>query len=242
MGGGKSSGASETGGAGIGCVPETVGGTTLGVVAPVVQTKQPWGRRKGLRAAAASAACTTTGAVAASGWVSEKDSQLQLNALVCAAAHLFKRGTKSVDSADGLPLGKIPALGVGSLLLWGNAGQQSGSARQSAKHQVAVMAGKLHAQAAHIHALLAQLGYFFQRSDRIPGGNGITDFKQVSPCSDACHTAYKSFINLVVNTGAGVQNGQRITHGTISQTADELRGVLIELDFFPARPHTADVL
>ena len=94
------------------------------------------------------------------------------------------------------------------------------------------MAGKLHAQAAHIHALLAQLGYFFQRSDRIPGGNGITDFKQVSPVCDACHTADKSFINLVVNTGAGVQNGQRITHGTISQTADELRGVLVELDFF----------
>ncbi len=60
------------------------------------------------------------------------------------------------------------------------------------------MAGKFYAQAAHVNALLAQLGYFFKRSHKIPGGNGITDFKQVSPVCDACHTAYKSFINLII--------------------------------------------
>ena len=92
------------------------------------------------------------------------------------------------------------------------------------------MSGQLHAEAAHIDALLAQLGDFFQCSDGVPCRNGVADLKQVAPVCDTGHTADERLVHVVVDTGAGVQNGQCVTHGTVGQTANQLCGVLVQLD------------
>ena len=92
------------------------------------------------------------------------------------------------------------------------------------------MPGQLHAEAAHIDALLAQLGDFFQCGDGVPCRDGVADLKQVAPVRDTGHTADERLVHVVVDTGAGVQNGQRVTHGTVCQTANQLCGVLVQLD------------
>jgi len=96
------------------------------------------------------------------------------------------------------------------------------------------MPGQFHAEAAHINALLAQFGDFFQRGDGIMGVDGVADLEQVSPIRDACHAAHKGFVNFVVDTGTGVQDGECVTHRAVSQAANQLRSVLVEVDFlFP---------
>ena len=89
---------------------------------------------------------------------------------------------------------------------------------------------QLHAEVAHIDALLAQLGDFFQCSDGVPCRDGLADLKQVAPVRDTGHTADERLVHVIVDTGAGVQNGQRVTHGTVGQTANQLCGVLVQLD------------
>ena len=66
------------------------------------------------------------------------------------------------------------------------------------------------------------------------GVDGVADLEQVSPIRDACHAAHKGFVNFVVDTGTGVQDGECVTHRTVSQAANQLRSVLVEVDFlFP---------
>ena len=92
------------------------------------------------------------------------------------------------------------------------------------------MARQLHAKAAHVHALLAQGGNLFQRGNGIPGGDGIADLEQIPAVGHTGHAADQSLVDLIVHAGAGVQNRQRVTHGTIGQAADQLGSVGVEVD------------
>ena len=158
--------------------------------------------------------------------------QFQLNALVRTAGHLFQRGAKRIDGAYRFRLGEIFPRSVGSFLFGGSSRQQVGAAGQGAEHQIAVMPGQLHTKAAHIHALLAQGGNLLQGFHSVPRGNGITDLKQIFAVRHARHAAHQRFIHSVGNTGAGIQDRQCITHGAIGQAADQLGGVMVQLNVF----------
>ncbi len=96
------------------------------------------------------------------------------------------------------------------------------------------MSGQLHAQAAHIHRLLAQLGDLLQCGDRIPLGDGIADLKEILPVGNARHAADQGFVHSIRNTGAGIQDGEGVTHGAVRQTADEFGSVGVQVDLlFP---------
>ena len=92
------------------------------------------------------------------------------------------------------------------------------------------MPGQLHAQAAHIDALLAQRGDLLQRLDRLARGDGVADGEQVPAVGHAGHAAHQRFVDVVVDAGAGVQDGQRVAHGAVGQAADELRRAGVEVD------------
>ena len=156
--------------------------------------------------------------------------QFQLDALVGAAAHLVQRRAERINGAHGFGLRGFAAGGVGSFLLRRNAREQRRAALQRAEHQIAVMPGKLHAEPAHIHAFLAQLGDFFQRSHGVLRGDGIADVKQIAAVGHARHTAHQRFVHGVVHTGAGVQNGKRIAHRAVCQTSDQPGGGGVKVD------------
>ena len=80
--------------------------------------------------------------------------------------------------------------------------------------------------------MLAQGGNLLQGFHSVPRGNGITDLKQIFAVGHARHAAHQRFIHRVGNTGAGIQDGQCITHGAIGQAADQLGGVMVQLDLF----------
>ena len=94
------------------------------------------------------------------------------------------------------------------------------------------MASQFHAKAAHIHALLAQLGNFLQRGNRILPGDGVADLKQITSVGHTGHTAHQGFVHMVVHTGTGIQNGKCIAHGTVRQASDQLSCTGFQLNFF----------
>ena len=80
--------------------------------------------------------------------------------------------------------------------------------------------------------MLAQGGNLLQGFHSVPRGNGITDLKQIFAVRHARHAAHQRFIHSVGNTGAGIQDRQCITHGAIGQAADQLGGVMVQLNVF----------
>ena len=47
--------------------------------------------------------------------------------------------------------------------------------------------------------------------------------EQIAPVGHTCHPADNVRIDLCRDTGTGIQNGQRVSHGTIGKAGDELR-------------------
>ena len=80
--------------------------------------------------------------------------------------------------------------------------------------------------------MLAQGGNLLQGFHSVPRGNGITDLKQIFAIRHARRAAHQRFIHSVGNTGAGIQDRQCITHGAIGQAADQLGGVMVQLNVF----------
>ena len=94
------------------------------------------------------------------------------------------------------------------------------------------MPGKFHAEPAHIHALLAQFGNFFQCADRVLIRNGIADFKEVTAIRHTGHAAHKILIHRVGYAGTGVKDGECITHGAIRKAANQFRRAAVQLNLF----------
>ena len=94
------------------------------------------------------------------------------------------------------------------------------------------MPGQFHAEPAHVHRLLAQPGDLLQCADRVPGGDGVADLKEIAPVGHAGHAAHQGFVHRIGNTGAGVQDRERVPHGAVGQAADQFRRSRVQVDFF----------
>ena len=153
--------------------------------------------------------------------------QFQLNALVAAAGHVLQRVAQQPDGPDGFPLAQRRAfLQIEGFFLGRDTGQQRLPAGQGRQHQGPVVGNELIRQPLDVHrVLLPQLGQTGQRRGTILGGNGVRDAEQVAPVGHARHLADNAGVDLGGHTRAGVQDGQRIAHGTIRQAGDELRAL-----------------
>ena len=87
------------------------------------------------------------------------------------------------------------------------------------------MGDQLFGQALHIHRLLPQLSQLRQRGGSVLRCNGVRDAEQVAPVGDARHPADHVGVHFGGHACTGVQNGQRIAHGTIGQPGDQLRAL-----------------
>ena len=94
------------------------------------------------------------------------------------------------------------------------------------------MRGQLHAQPPHVHRLLPQPRDLFQGFDRIACGDRIADLKQILPVGHARHAAHQRFVHSVGNTGAGVQDRERVAHRAVGQASDQLGRRGVKLDLF----------
>ena len=87
------------------------------------------------------------------------------------------------------------------------------------------MGDEFFGQALHIHRLLPQLGQLSQRGGSVLRRDGVRDAEQIAPVGDACHPADHVGVHFGGHACTGVQNGQRIAHGTIGQPGDQLRAL-----------------
>ena len=131
---------------------------------------------------------------------------------------------QSPDGPDRLPLPHPGAFFQIELFLFrGYTREQCLPAGQGRQHQRTVMSNELLGQPLHIHRLLAQLSQLCQCRSGILRFQRIRNMEQIAPVSHACHPADNVRIDLCRDTGTGIQNGQRVSHGTIGKAGDELR-------------------
>ena len=155
-----------------------------------------------------------------------EEGKLQLNALVAAAGHVFEGVAQGADGPDGLLLAQLrPFFEVAGLFLRRHTGEQCLPAGQRRQHEGAVMGDEFFGQALHIHRLLPQLGQLSQRGGSVLRRDGVRDAEQIAPVGDACHPADHVGVHFGGHACTGVQNGQRIAHGTIGQPGDQLRAL-----------------
>ena len=161
--------------------------------------------------------------------------QFQLDALVATTGHVLQRRAQSADGADGFPLPHLRAfLQVQRLFLRRNTGQQRLPAGQRRQHQGAVVGDQFLSQTFYVHRLLPQLRQLCQRGGGVLRFQGVRNMEQVAAVGHTRHAAHHVCVDLCSDTGAGVQNGQRIAQRTIGQTGDQFRAVGGQLQlFFP---------
>ena len=89
-------------------------------------------------------------------------------------------------------------------------------------------------QTFYVHRLLPQLRQLCQRGGGVLRFQGVRNMEQVAAVGHTRHAAHHVCVDLCSDTGAGVQNGQRIAQRTIGQTGDQFRAVGGQLQlFFP---------
>ena len=136
---------------------------------------------------------------------------------------MLKGVAQRTDGPDGLPLAQLRAFFEVLLFLFGgNTGQQALPAGQSRQHQGAVVGDELFRQTLHIHRLLPQCGQLSQRRCAVLRFQSIRNMEQVAPVGDACHPADNISIDFCGHAGAGVEDREGVTHGTVGQAGDQL--------------------
>ena len=131
---------------------------------------------------------------------------------------------QSPDGPDRLPLPHPGAFFQIELFLFRRyTREQRLPAGQGRQHQRTVMGNKLLGQPLHIHRLLAQLSQPCQCRGGILRFQRIRNMEQIAPVGHTCHPADNIRIDLCRDTGTGIQNGQRVSHGTIGKAGDKLR-------------------
>ena len=130
------------------------------------------------------------------------------------------------DGADGFFLTQLRAFfEVLRFLFRRNAREQRLTSRQSRQHQSAVVRDQFFGQALHVHRLLTQLRQLGQCRRAVLRLDGVRNMEQIASVGHARHLADHIGVHLGRDARAGVQNRQRITHGAVGQTGDQLCAV-----------------
>ena len=136
---------------------------------------------------------------------------------------MFECVPEGADGTDGLPLTQLRAFfEVLRLFLGRNTRQQRLTARQGRQHQGAVVGDQLFGQTLDVHRLLPQRRQLSQSGRAILCFDGVRDAEQVAPVGDTGHPADNVGVDFCRDTGAGVQNRQRVTERTVGKTGNQL--------------------